>query len=201
MKDSDCPLAFWDYCAEHCAHINNLTRNIFQLDGQNAYFSVTGEEGDVSNLCQFEWYSWCYYHEHKNPFPFPKEVLGRVLGPAKGEGNEMAQWVLKANGKVVPHPTLCPLQTTEVNSEMEFKKHSIFDDLIKKTWGSSVNLPSKAPPDDVFLEYEDDDENPRLIPQIDDPLMLLAKYFTSSRYMTYSSTPNCNCHRVTSSEM
>ena len=35
-------------------------------------------------------------------FPTNREVLGRVLGPAQGEGNEMAQWVLKANGKVVP---------------------------------------------------------------------------------------------------
>ena len=52
---------------------------------------MTGEEGDISNLCQFEWYEWCYYREQKEPFPHIKERLGRVLGPAKGEGNEMAQ--------------------------------------------------------------------------------------------------------------
>jgi len=107
MKDSNCPLAFWDYCAEFRARINNLTaRSLFQLDGRNAHFSVTGEEGDISNLCQFDWYSWCYFREDKSPFPYLKEILGRVLGPAKGEGNEMAQWILKANGKVVPRRTV-----------------------------------------------------------------------------------------------
>ena len=34
--------------------------------------------------------------------PSTKEVLGQVLGPAKGEGNEMAQWELKANSNIVP---------------------------------------------------------------------------------------------------
>jgi hypothetical protein len=42
---------------------------------------------------------------------FFMEVLGRVLGPAKGKGNEMAQWLLKANGNVVPRRTLRPLHT------------------------------------------------------------------------------------------
>ena len=40
---------------------------------------------------------------------FNHEILGHVLGPAKGDGNKMAQWVLKANCRVVPHHTLCPL--------------------------------------------------------------------------------------------
>jgi hypothetical protein len=83
--------------------INDLTtRNLFQLHGTNPYTVLTGSEGDISNLCQFGWYEWCYYRENTNKFPFNKEVLGRVLGPAKGEGNEMAQWILKANGNVVP---------------------------------------------------------------------------------------------------
>ena len=171
MKDSDCPLAFWDYCAERRARINNLTaRNLFQLDGRNAEFSVTGEEGDISNLCQFEWYSWCYFREDKSPFPYPKAILGRVLGPAKGEGNEMAQWILKANGKIVPRRTVRPLNAIEISSETEIKKRSIFDQLIGKRWGSSVNPPNEPPPQDDFVEYEDDDEEPRVIPDFDDPV-------------------------------
>ena len=114
MKKSASPLVFWDYCFERRARINNLTaRNLFQLEGRNAHFSVTGEEGDISNLCQFDWYDWCYYREHTERFPFNREVLGRVLGPAKGEGNEMAQWILKANGNVVPRRTVRPLNTAE----------------------------------------------------------------------------------------
>ena len=38
----------------------------------------------------------------QGPFPHNQEVLGHVLGPARGEGNELSQWVLKSNGNVVP---------------------------------------------------------------------------------------------------
>ena len=92
MKESGSPIPLWDYCLERRARINNLTaKDLFQLHGQNAHFTVTGEEGDISNLCQFGWYQWCFYQDNKQKFPHSKEILGRILGPAKGEGNEMAQ--------------------------------------------------------------------------------------------------------------
>jgi hypothetical protein len=98
MKDSDCPLAFWDYCVERRAQINNLTaKDLFTLHGTNAHTALFGEDGDISNLCQYQWYDWCYFREQKQSFPYTREVLGRVLGPYKGAGNEMAQWILKAN--------------------------------------------------------------------------------------------------------
>ena len=34
MKEANCPLAFWDYCIERRARINNLTaKNVFSLHG------------------------------------------------------------------------------------------------------------------------------------------------------------------------
>jgi hypothetical protein len=66
MKDSDCPLAFWDYCVERRAWINNLTaKETFNLHGSNAHTTITGDEGDISNLCQYRWYEWCYYRDQK----------------------------------------------------------------------------------------------------------------------------------------
>ena len=95
MKDSNSPLVFWDYCAERRALINNLTaKNLFQLDGTNANFKITGEAGDISNLCTFGWYDWIYYRDSSG-FPNQQEKLGRVLGPAKNHSTEMAQYVLK----------------------------------------------------------------------------------------------------------
>eukprot|EP00957_Ditylum_brightwellii_P038367 2900558-Ditylum_brightwellii.AAC.1 len=45
MKESNCPLVFWDYCIERRAHINNLTaKSLFQLHGNNAFTQLTGEE-------------------------------------------------------------------------------------------------------------------------------------------------------------
>ena len=176
MKESDCPLVFWDYCVERRARINNLTaKNLFQLHGTNAHTATMHEEADISNLCRYGWYEWCYYHEQTNKFPFNREVLGRVLGPARGEGNEMAQWILKANGNVVPRRTLRPLKTEELHSKTEAKKRKTFDALIERRWGTSINPPKvekknsdNDDDNDAFEEYEDDVEQPRIIPDIED---------------------------------
>ena len=82
---------------------NQTAKNSFHLAGhQNPHFSITGDEGDISNLCQFKWYERVYYQEGNASFPLSREVLGRSLGPAKGKGNEMENWCLKANGNVFP---------------------------------------------------------------------------------------------------
>ena len=108
-----------------------------------------------------------------------REVLGRVLGPAKGEGNEMAQWVLKANGNVVPRRTVRPLKASEISSETEQAKRKIFDDLIKTRHGTSLSKDSNAEGaaedsdeshEEYLDEYGDSDEPPRFTPEIDDPV-------------------------------
>ena len=88
MKSSNCSLAFWDYCVQQRARVHNMTsKDTFKLRGTNPHTDLTGEEGDISNLCQYDWYEWCYFRDQGAAFPFTREVLGRVLGPATGEGN------------------------------------------------------------------------------------------------------------------
>ena len=83
MKESNCPLRFWDYCLERRVWIYNLTsRDHIKVHGSNPHAETFGEQEDISNLCQFRWYEWCYFHDHKAPFPHNQEILGRVLGPA-----------------------------------------------------------------------------------------------------------------------
>ena len=82
-------------------------RDLFQIQGRNPHTSTFGEEGDISHLCQFAWYEWVYLYDDSSAtrFPFLKAIIGRVLGPANNEGNDMKQWCLKSNGKVVPRRT------------------------------------------------------------------------------------------------
>ena len=149
-------------------------RDLFQLHGRNAEFSTMGEEGDISSLAQYSWYEWCYFREQSAQFPFNKEVLGRILGPARGDGNEMIQWILKADGNVVPRRTSRPLHTSEINSETEKWKRQIFDELIEARWGTAISAPPKPSKvegeGDDFVAYEDDDETPRLIPDNEEPV-------------------------------
>jgi hypothetical protein len=147
---------------------------LFQLDGQTPHFFVTVEEGDISNLCQYKWYEWIYFRENKNGFPLHRELLGRsLMGPAKGEGNEMAHWCLKANGQVVPRRTHRPLSADELlTSDTELKKRERFIKNIASKYGTSEIAPTfKTTTDEYEVElYEDDDETLPPTPDLDDPV-------------------------------
>ena len=145
------------------------------IQGTNPHTLVMGEEGDISNLCQFSWYEWAYFREHTAAFPHNKEVLGRVLGPARGAGNEMAQWILKVNGRVVPHCSVRPLHPGELTSPSEQSKRQSFDALIERRFGTSINPPQQLNDSDGdsgdfknFEPYEDDDEAIWPEPEIED---------------------------------
>ena len=95
MKVSDCPLSLWDYCVERRARISNMAaKGLFSLHGTNPYTDLFHEEGDISNLCVFDFYQWVYVRDHNAPVPHNREVLGQILGPATGEGNQMSRWFL-----------------------------------------------------------------------------------------------------------
>ena len=188
LRDSGAPLVLWDYCAERRAAIFTLTaRDLFQLQGTNPYTATLGEEGDISNLCQFDWYEWVYYYDDSkktSAFPLPKAQLGRCLGPARNEGNEMTQWILRTNGEIVPRRTINKLTAAQLapSNEVEVRKRAIFDAEIRRIHGDSFTLP-KAKPKSVtgeaeqpnhsdfyshdFLPYEDDEETPVDVPEAD----------------------------------
>ena len=88
MCESDSPMCLWDYGVERWARINNLTaKDNFKLHGTTPHTATLAEEGDISSLCQFGWYEWCYYRAQTAVFPHNREVLGWVLGPTRGECN------------------------------------------------------------------------------------------------------------------
>ena len=146
-------MCLWDYCVERQARINNLTaKDNFKLHGMTPHTATLAEEGDISSLCQFGWYEWCYYHEQTAAFPRNCEVLGQVLGPTQGEGNEMAQWVLKANGRGLLRQSLQPLTTAERHSLVEEKKCNVFNVLIERRMGTSINPPPTTQDQDPTMD-------------------------------------------------
>ena len=138
-------MVLWDYCVERRARIHNMTaKGSFSLHGSNPHTITTGEEGNISNLCLFAWYERCYFRDHNASFPANCEVLGRVLGPARGIGNEMCQWILQSNGKVIPRCTLQPLNTAELHSPSEQLKQVTFDTSIRQRLGDSLSMPKPS---------------------------------------------------------
>jgi hypothetical protein len=154
-------------------------KKLFQLNGTNPHTSTFGTEADIFHICQYAWYEWLYYRDAKTSFPYQKKQLGRCLGPAKNEGNAMAQWILKENGKVVPCRTLRCLTPAELSpsNKVETEKCSLFNEAIPGVLGDSIKIPKNVPLDNNATKvfdalwdldpYEDDDEVLPFIPDAD----------------------------------
>jgi hypothetical protein len=180
MQSSGSPLVLWDYCMERRALIFQITaKKLFQLNGTNPYTSTFGTKADISHICQYAWYDWVYYCDATTSFPYQKERLGRCLGPAKNEGNAMAQWILRENGKVVPRCTLRCLTPAELSPSnmVEMGKQSSFNVAIRGVLGNSVKIPKVLPLDNDATKafdalwdldpYEDDVKALLFIPDAD----------------------------------
>ena len=152
MHKLNSPLCFWDYCVERRARISNLTaKNAFRLHGSTPHTLTTGDEGDISNLCQYGWYEWCYFRDQTAAFPNNKEVLGR----------------LKVNGRVVPRRSLRPLKVDEIHIPVEIKKREVFDELIKRRWGTPMTPPNTQQPK-AFEKYEDHEQQEQPTLEVED---------------------------------
>ena len=135
-------------------------------------------------MCQYAWYEWCYFRDQTAAFPNNKEVLGRVLGPARGAGNEMAQWILKANGRVVPRRSLRPLKVDELHSPVELKKREVFDELIKRRWGSPMTPSNTQQQKKVLKNMKIMSNKNSQHFKLKTLLTLLASLSTSNQHMT-----------------
>ena len=161
-RETHSPLVLWDYAMERRALLYQvISKNLYQLNGTNPYTATFGEEADISHICQFGWYQFVYYREQSASYPHMKEYLGRCLGPAKNEGNKMAQWILKPNGQVVPRRSLRHLTAAELapSNEIEARKRAQFDSCITQTLGDSFTLPpiSKQPKSEPGNNPQDED--------------------------------------------
>ncbi|EJK65892.1 hypothetical protein THAOC_13210, partial [Thalassiosira oceanica] len=156
LRASGAPLVLWDYCMERRAAIYNVTaRDDIKLGGQTPHARMFGDTPDISNLV-WGWYDWVYYRDNKS-FPRPREVLGRVLGPAKNQGNEMAQYVLQINGKVVIRRTFRRLRPDELaaSNEVESRRRSLFDHAIEQLLGTSYSNNPILPENRIQAKLED----------------------------------------------
>ena len=90
--------------------------------------------------------------------PNQSQLFCRVLGPTKNDGNEMAQWCLIENGKIVPRRYVVPLTTAQLNNNEEILKRNFFINCIRKRYGDSINLPPfPINMEDLdFVPYEDE---------------------------------------------
>lgn len=144
IRETDAPIIFWCYAMERRVAIMNLTsKSDYKLRGSNPYLATFGQTGDISNICHFAFFDWCYYRDNTEGYPNMRENLGRCLGPTKNEGNEMAQWILTKKGEVIVRRTLRKLTAHELSSTngVEEHKRRKFMEVVRSRYGDSSSLP------------------------------------------------------------
>ena len=159
LRESGSPIVLWDYCMERRCLIYQVTaKKLFQLHGSTPHTATFGAEADISNLCLFGWFEWVYYRDQQAAFPFQKECLGRCLGPARNEGNVMANWILTQKGTVIPRRSLRRLTADEKSesNEVEGLKRASFTADITAKLGDSVKLPPTPLPDWTEPDWNDE---------------------------------------------
>ena len=155
LHEINCSIRLWDYGAEYQARVNNATaRDLYQLGSTTPYHTVYHREPDISNICRFKFYDWCYFREQKATFPYPSQILGRVLGPSEDIGNEMSQWILRVDGRILSRQTVRQLTNEELWSPLEIARRKAFDAAIKQKLGDSMTIPKKQEPEE-YLPYKD----------------------------------------------
>ena len=112
MRRTNTPLVLWDYCVEYNAEIRCMTAtNIFDLNGRTPFETVLGYTPDISELVEFSWFQWVWYHDPVHP---ERDNLGRWLGPAHNVGQGLAYYILNGDAEVIVRSTVSSIKDTEI---------------------------------------------------------------------------------------
>ena len=87
--------------------------SILDLNGRTPFETVLGFMPDISELVEFDWYQWVWYHDPVNQH---KDQLGRWLDPTHNVGQELADYILNSNAKVIVRSTVSSVNEKEMNS-------------------------------------------------------------------------------------
>ena len=175
MRRTNTPLVLWDYCVEYNAELRTLTAsNNINLSGRTPYELVMGYTPDISELVEFEWYQWVWYHD---PSSSERTLLGRWLGPAHNAGQGLAYYILNGNGEVVMRSTVVPVSKEELSQPAVQERQKSFNESIEESIGNyskaAISMTIQKPEDDKdiyhTLFFDIDDHSEDLIVQEFDP--------------------------------
>jgi len=152
MRKSNCPTAIWDHCFELQALIrSHLVSDRLENRGAVPEEVITGDTPDISNLSEFAWYEWVWYH----PRPGEAKLLGKWLGPSHEVGQAMCSKVLTSKARVVSRTSVFPLSTEDVNSEVVKQMKKDYVESLKEKLGDRMNgIANDEPDEDDVPEFD-----------------------------------------------
>ena len=102
--------------------------DIYGLNGGTPFESVLGFTSDISELMEFGWFDWVWFH---NPVDPTKNQLGRWMGPAHNVGQELAYYTLNDNAEVVIRSTVSRISDYDISPMDLCTRQSEFNDRVE----------------------------------------------------------------------
>ena len=156
MRRTNTPVILWDYCIEYNADLRCLTAtNIFDLNGRTPFETVLGFTPDISELVEFGWYQWVWYHDPVHP---ERDNLGRWLGPAHNIGQGLAYYILNSNAEVIVRSTVSTIIDDNICPTDLRIRQKEFTDRVESLIGNyqhAVIQKSDQKPDEMVDIYSD----------------------------------------------
>ena len=154
MLKSGFPKSLWDHCIKLEALIRSHTDlYIYGIDGQVPETFIYGQTGDMSSLCEFEWFEWVMFFQPKETYPDDKMFIGIWLGPSTDVGTAMISKILRPDGGYVCRSTLISWTSSEEANPFRMAERVSFMKQLNSCIGHAENL-SDFPLNDLTPKFE-----------------------------------------------
>ena len=154
MLKSGCHEPLWDHCVELEAWISSHTAlDIYGLEGQVPETVMSGQTGDISSVCEFEWLELVMFFQPKETYPDDKMFIDRCLGPVIDVGTAMTYKILRPDGGYVCRSTARSWTSKEEANPVRMAERVFFMKQLNRCIGHAAKF-SDFPLNDLTPQFE-----------------------------------------------
>jgi hypothetical protein len=145
------------------------------MDGRTPHKVLTGNTPDISDLIQHDWYDYVWYWDSAEPEPGQKEKIGPWIGPAHKVGQGLLYWILTAKCSIIARTIVRAVNSDELTADKFNNAALQLSNGIQERIGENVKDMDAVliegeigvVPDDIFDDYEDNDDSTPLDKRFD----------------------------------
>ena len=154
MRATNTPACLWDLCLVHTSLIRQHTvSSIRELDGEVPITRLTGDTGDISHFCEFEWYEFVWFSTPPHTTEtMENRRLGKWCGPSINCGDAMSAWILTDKGRFVHRTSVFPIKEEEWSTDAFKQRVADFEAKLKERLKEGYNPLEPSPDDDEDVE-------------------------------------------------
>ena len=148
MSATNTPGCLWDDALQYYSQVRCHTVNtIHETQGEVPQTLVTGDDSDISYLCEFDWYSYVWYLDPEDS-GMERKKLGKYCGPFLHEGDAMAAKILTEKATQRNRTSVFRISPEEARTDAFKQKAADFEIKLKEKLKDRYNP----------LVYDEDDD-------------------------------------------